>query len=258
MPDKNIGEQTRGRPTETGESAAKAPAPAAHGRRKRWAAPLGFLMLVLAAVGFITLVSAGTKLFFKLTDNTAKKEAYARMLNPIVMLDVPDFEDPSEISSTLVLQTTVWSIFQKEDIERFKNAETGIYLIPVPDLIVECARLYGPGAQILRQSMSADGGDIALAEEGSPVFEYVEEYDSFAVPVLGEIGEYKPKVEKIKKSAGTLTLTVGYCPLGSWYDTYAEDKGGQTAEKYKLFTLKKGSSGNYFIQSQEDVDYTPD
>ncbi len=229
-------------------------------RRKGFAAPLGCLVIVLAVVGFFALISAGTQLYYRATDDTAERASYSTMLNPIVMLDPPNFSDPSKLSSSLTLQTTIWTLIMNGDASAFPTDESGRILIPVSDLEVCCAGLYGGQASIVRATQTADGSDYdpetADLEYDGVIFEYVAEQDCFAIPVMGEIGEYNADVTEIARDGGTLYLTVGYKPInGTWYDAYTEEKTTDVAEKYKIFVLKKQSSGSgYYVYALQNAD----
>jgi len=226
-------------------------------RRKRYAAPLGFFIILLTIIGFVTLVVAGTKLFYKLTDDSALREEYSTMIDPIVMLDPVNFSDPSKLSDAIVLQSTIWSIVFSGDTSRFSTDENGQILIPVTDLEVECNRLFGPTAAIPRRSMTVDGGEVTDdLEEGTVVFEYLSDSDSYVVPILGEFGEYTAKVESIKRSGSEMYLTVGYYPKSStWYDAFTEQKSTDIAEKYKIFVMKKNPDTKaYYVYALQNAD----
>ena len=227
-------------------------------RRNRAAAPLGFVILVLTVIGFFSVIAGGTKLFHALTDQTAQKEQYAQMLNPIVMLDPPNFDSPSKLNQSLVLQTNLWAVIQQGDLSGFATDENGRILIPVADLEVQCRALYGGLATIPRISMTADGEVVTDINEGdysTVIFEYLPEQDSFAIPVMGEIGSYYPTVETIEKDGEYLYLTVAYHPLqSSWYET-AGDLSGSLISKYKIFVMKRSSAlGDYFVVGLKDPD----
>jgi len=225
--------------------------------RKRYAAPLGFLVILLTVIGFVTLIVVGTRLFYQLTDDSALREEYSVMIDPIVMLDPPNFAEPSKLSDAIVLQSSIWATVFSGDITRFSTDEYGQILIPVTDLEVVCNSLYGPTATIPRRSMTVDGGEVdPEAEEGTVIFEYRSDIDSFIVPILGEIGVYTAKVESIKRSGDEMYLTVGFYPKSSsWYDQFTEQKSTDTAEKYKIFVMKKNpDTKQYYVYSLQNAD----
>ena len=180
------------------------------------------------------------------------------MLNPIVMLDPPNFDSPSKLNQSLVLQTNLWAVIQQGDLSSFSTDENGRILIPVTDLEVQCRALYGGLATIPRISMTADGEVVTDINEGdysTVIFEYLPEQDSFAIPVMGEIGSYYPTVESIEKDGDYLYLTVAYHPLqSSWYET-AGNLSGNLISKYKIFVMKRSSAlGDYFVVGLKDPD----
>ena len=226
-------------------------------RHKRYAAPLGFFVIILTVIGFVTLIVVGTRLFFQLTDDSALREKYAAMIDPIVMLDPPNFAEPTKLNDALILQSTIWSTVFSGDITRFSTDEDGQILIPVTDLEVVCKHLFGPTAAIPRRSMTVDGGEVdPEMEEGTVIFEYLSATDSFVVPILGEFGEYTAKVENIRRSGDEMYLTVGYYPKSSsWYDEFTEQKSTDTAEKFKVYVMKKNpDTKEYYVYSLQNAD----
>ncbi len=225
--------------------------------RKRYAAPLGLFVIVLTLIGFVTLIVVGTKLFFALTDDTAQREKYAAMVDPIVMLDPPNFAEPGKLSDAVVLQSSIWSTVFSGDITRFSTDEYGQILIPVADLDAVSKRLYGPNVTIPRRSMTVDGGEIdPEMEEGTVIFEYRTDVDSFVVPILGEFGEYTARVESIRRRGDEMYLTVGYYPKSSsWYDEFTDQKSTEAAEKYKVYVMKKNpDTKEYYVFALQNAD----
>ncbi len=225
--------------------------------RKNYAAPLGLFVILLTVIGFTTLIVVGTRLFYSLTDDSALRAKYSTMIDPIVMLDPPNFAEPGKLSDAVILQSSIWSTVFSGDITRFSTDENGQILIPVSDLEVVCKSLYGPTAVIPRRSMTVEGGEVTSdLEEGTVIFEYRSDIDSFVVPILGEIGEYKAKVESIKRSGGEMYLTVGYYPKSSsWYDQYTEQKSTDVAEKFKVYVMRKNpDTKEYYVYALQNAD----
>lgn len=239
------------------DSGSEAPRLIKH-KRSKAAAPLGFVIILLTVVGFFTLVAGGTKLFYRLTDKTADKQMYATMLNPVVMLDPPNFDSPAKLNQSFVLQTSLWSIVLEGDLSGFNTDESGRILIPVADLEVKCKELYGGLATIPRISLTADGEvvtDTNINDYSTVIFEYLADYDSFAMPVMGEIGSYYPTVEAIDKDGDYLYLTVAYHPLQSSWTENTPGAGSVITTKYKVFIMQKSpSTGRYFLAGLKDPD----
>lgn len=226
-------------------------------RHKKYAAPLGFFVIILTVIGFVTLIVVGTRLFFSLTDDTAQREKYAAMIDPIVMLDPPNFAEPGKLSDAIILQSSIWSTVFSGDITRFSTDENGQILIPVADLDAVCKHLYGPTATVPRRSMTVDGGEVdPEMEEGTVIFEFRTDIDSFVVPILGEFGEYTAKVESIRRSGDEMYLTVGYYPKSSsWYDEFTDKKSTDTAEKFKVYVMKKNpDTKEYYVYALQNAD----
>lgn len=229
-------------------------------RVKGFAAPLGLIVVVLCALGFFSLVSLLSNFVGFVLDDTSKREAYDTYLAPIVMLDPPNFDNPSHLESSFLLQTSIWSILMDPDrTVAYPTDDSGRTIIPVTDIEVQCTKLYGPGLIIPRQSLAADGTVVEdVSTYDGVVFEYIGDSESYAVPIMGEVGYYKPSVESITRKDDKIYLRTAYLPIeSSWIENITGNGDGDAVAKYKIYVLEKNpdTKQTYIIGLEdEDVD----
>ena len=61
-------------------------------RRIRYAAPLGFFVLLFAAIGVISVIASGVQAIVKAHDDTALREELHAFLNPVMQFSPSEFE----------------------------------------------------------------------------------------------------------------------------------------------------------------------
>ncbi len=227
-------------------------------RVKGFAAPLGLIVVLLCTLGFFTLVSYTSKFVGYVLDDTSKREAYSSYLAPIVMLDPPNFDNPSHLDASFLLQTSIWSILMDPDrTVAYPTDDSGRTIIPVTDIEVQCTKLYGPGLIIPRESLSVDGTVVEdVSSYDGVVFEYLGDSESYAVPIMGEVGYYKPRVESITKKNDKVYLKTAYLPIeSSWLENITGSGNEDAVAKYKIYVLEKNpDTKQTYIVALEDED----
>ncbi len=224
----------------------KRPSPPPKKRRKasRVAAPIGAIVLVLSALGLITVVIAAIGFGRSLINNDKEKARFERMLMPVVMYDPPPFENISTLDPAMLLQTAMWSAILNNDDAKWAKNELGFSQIPASELDVRAANLYGPSVKLQHQTF----GDYETT------YLYDEQTKTYSVPPAAETQMYTPKVEKITKAGDEVTLRVGYVPPGSVWEI---DENGNRFEpepdKYMNYILKKTDTG-YMITALRYVE----
>lgn len=225
---------------------------------KGFAAPLGLTVLVLTVLGFFTMVSLVSSFVGFVLDDTAQREKYDTYLAPLVMLDPPNFDMASHLDASFLLQTSIWSILMDTEREvAYPTDDSGRTIIPVTDIEVQCTKLYGPGLIIPRQSLAADGTVVEdVSTYDGVVFEFIAESESYAVPIMGEVGLYKPRVEKITKKDNLIYLKTAYLPIeASWIENITGNQDNDAAVKYKIYVLEKNKDTKQtYIYALEDED----
>lgn len=215
-----------------------------HRRRRGRAAPIGGVFIVLAIVGLIAVASIGFNTVGKLFDNSEKMAEFEKYLLPVVMFDPVPFDDPKDADQLALLQSALWSALYSDKRETYTYSDNGMLMVPVSDVEVECAKLYGGEIKLEHQSF----GDMEIN------YIYNEELQAYEIPMMVQVGYYVPKVESDTSKGDIHVLKVGYVPPGN---AWTGDVNGKTAspepDKYMYYELKK-VKGGYTILS---IKYPP-
>ena len=232
----------------------------ARSRRRRSAAPIGGLFILLAVIGLVTVLVLCVKLTVKTIDNTAHKEAFEEQILPVLIFDPVPFENPADLDNLVLLRSSLWSVLLGEKRGSFQYDETNSIRVPASDVDVAAAKLFGPDVKLEHTSF----GNYELS------YTYDEDANMYLVPVAGLSGVYTPRVEKItKKSSDVVELTVGYIPPDTIWTAdqkevamttpeqeklAAQSEGGVKADKYMIYEMTKLKNGGYYISAIRDVE----
>ena len=232
----------------------------ARSRRRRGAAPIGGLFILLAVIGLVTVLFLCVKLTIKTIDNTAHKEAFEEQILPVLIFDPVPFENPTDLDNLVLLRSALWSVLLGDKRGSFQYDATNSIRVPASDVDVAAAKLFGPDVKLEHTSF----GNYELS------YTYDEDANMYVVPVAGLSGVYTPRVEKItKKSSDVLELTVGYIPPDTVWTAdqrqvamntpeqeklAAQSKDGVKADKYMIYEMTKLKNGGYYISAIRDVE----
>lgn len=210
-----------------------------HRKRHKNAAPIGGVFIILAIIGMIAVGTFGYNAVKGLFDDTKKKAEFEEYLLPIVMFDPVPFDSAKDADQYALLQSALWSALYSEKRESYTYSDMGLLMVPVSDVDVESARLFGSDIKLEHRSF----GDMEI--------NYIlnEELNSYEIPMMVQVGYYTPRILDIVKKGDTYNLKVGYIPPGN---AWTSDIGGKKYEpepdKYMYYELKKHKSG-YTIMS---------
>lgn len=213
-------------------------------RRHRWAAPVGLAVIILAVIGFISVIIGGLNLSARVIDNTKEKEMFAWKIYPLLIFDPVAFDDPSQLDNVFLLKTALWKTLL-ENRTKYSYNDDGMLVVPASDINVAAKSLYGDAVKLTHQTFS----------EG---YEYYYIYDestgTYLVPVMGQTAEYAPEVVRITKAEDTYTLLVGYVTQSTLWNMDMEGNLNETMpSKYMYYDLKKLGRDNYFIVAVREV-----
>lgn len=221
-------------------------------KRKRIKPPfiVGSLVIILAIVGLISLVGAGINGIQKLTDNTTKKDEYAKFLTPVVMFDPDPFDDISQAKMEQLINITIWSLVRSDEVttNSYETTEDGHLSIPEKDVSLRFEKLFGNDVKISHRSVQG------LEYE----FAYDAELERYKVPITSVEPTYLVKVLDVNSKKNTIELIVAYIPSAEWAQN---DDGAMIepeADKYMKVTLRVRSDKTYYIsalQQTEKPDY---
>ena len=177
-------------------------------QRRRFRQLLGLVICVLVIVGFGTVLSRGVKMVGSLFDDSALKADLEARLQCYVMLDPLPFDsldqaDPNQIKESAIWTTVNNSLATAGTLDAYeRDPDTDGIIRPTLEVDAAIARLFGPDYKVEHDTF----------ENSDMTFLYREEMQGYLIPVTGQVGQYTPQVEKIKKHQGNMYVTVGYIP----------------------------------------------
>lgn len=209
-------------------------------KKQRKTALLGLLMSVFVIVGVITtligLFNAGRYIF----TSAAKKEELARVVYPLVIVDVPEFDDPTKLDNSVVVSTAIWDfLLSDSDKSKYERDDFGSMFVPSTDIEAQIRKLYGNDVVVHHQT-NDDMGIVML---------YDAENDRYIIESSPKYVSYIPRVDKIRKKDGIYTLTVSYVSPDALWTLYP-NSAEQKVLKINEFRLKKTKTGYQFLSSK--------
>ena len=214
-----------------------------HKRRYRFAAPLGLLVILLAATGLVSLIVLGVRSVQKAQDDTALREELTYFLTPLAQNMPSAFESVTEDAPDELLMAAIWRITEAErirqlrendDVCRFPLDDESRMMIPLKEIKASYAALFGDEAPLVYRTIGGEDGSFFA-------FSYDAENACYHVPFDTSNSTYQHVIGDIKKQKNTLLVTVGYVPIIS----IGVDERGNTiaptieqAETKQLYTLE--------------------
>ena len=208
--------------------------------KKRNTKIIGASVLAFALVGVITVISLLVGLIAKLFDDSDQRLKFEQFISPVVMVDPIAFDNISKADEHVLLMSSMWNLITNiGDTASYPEDEYGMMLIPSSDLDVSAASLFGSDVSLSHQTF----GNTSIN------FEFDEETSSYIVPPMGYTMQYQPRVDKIKRSGKTYTLTVAY--ITSTTNIGASNEEVEP-DKIMYYVLTKTGSDKYIISAVLD------
>ena len=127
--------------------------------KKKWAFPLGIVIVVLAVIGLVTVIIFAVRGIGSLTDNSDKFEKYEQFLSPVIMNDPDPFDDVSGAQMSQLIDASIWSLMKSDiDIDQYEYAEGDVsgVIVPQKDVEKQFAKLFGTDVKPVH--CTVDGG----------------------------------------------------------------------------------------------------
>ena len=211
-------------------------------RRRRKA--LGFVFSLLAIIGVAAIVTVCVNVIHaRFFDDSKDKEAYARLIAPLVAMDPDSFPTLADANKDVLLESAVWAALSYEDNTKYSRNDKDEIILPTVDVERYYSQMYGPDAKIEHHTFT----DVDIE------FTYDSAQSAYIIPITGLSGAYTPVVESITKSGSTKVLVVSYMEGSSDASDVVLNPNTQIVAKQKQFVLAKGSKG-YYIVSVLDYD----
>ncbi|MCQ2461456.1 MAG: hypothetical protein MJ115_04865 [Clostridia bacterium] len=209
---------------------------------KKWAKPLGILVILLAIVGIVfIIITIINSISAKATaSKKAEMQKFQKMLVPVVMNDIDDFDDITKANMSQLIEASVWAIIKSDVTTDQYEVEDGLILYPAADVEAKFISLFGAEREIEHQTVS------------SAAFEFVydEEKGVYKAPITGVDPTYTPKVLDITEKSNTVILTVAYLSGSGFEQAENGDIVEPTPSKYVKVTLREKGKAYYISAIQ--------
>ncbi|MBO4877521.1 MAG: hypothetical protein J5501_05910 [Ruminococcus sp.] len=178
-------------------------------RRTIYAAA-GLIFSLLACVGLVSLIILGSRFFGTYSSGDTGKKAMRKVIYPAVIMDIPSFNKPSELSSNQIITAAIWSLVMDKDAVNKYQRTFDVITVPAVDVESYAAKLFG--------------SDLPAFEHGNAGpsearFYYSEENKSYNIPVRPVTFTYSPRIKSVSRSGSEYTLEVEYLEeLPEWVD----------------------------------------
>lgn len=173
--------------------------------KRRWAVPVGAIILLLALIGVIAIVTAMIYGVSSAVDRARQEEfaRYEELIHPLVFIDPAPFESVDQAANSDLIKAAYWAAqerWNQSEQQLEMTQEDGLvkYIMPSAEIQQESQRLFG--IQVQMESFWIDG----------VLFEYDAQRDSILVPITSHIELYTPRVIAQKKKNDATFLTVEY------------------------------------------------
>lgn len=216
-------------------------------KRVRYAAPLGFLVLLFACIGFVSLISGLIGMIIRWSDDTPLKEELYDFLNPVMQFCPSNFENASEGEQDALLLASVYRITEAERIRQLREKDdsciyelddTG-WRLKIPQTVIETsfAHLFGK-ATLMHKTV----GEI----------EYNPETKMYHVPLSINTSGYTPVIGTVKKNGDIYTVRVAYVANA---DIQVDEKGHTIAPTFdmgkysQIYTVERNEDNSLVLLS---------
>lgn len=214
--------------------------------KRKFAASIGGLFILLALVGAIAVVYFSVQLTTGMLDNRRQKAELEKVLTPIVMFDPLPFKDPATIDNRLLLSYSMWTVLSDDKALSYSRSEENFtLLVPASDLEAAAYRLFGGRVTLKHETFS----------DNETNYFYDEEHNTYQVPTANYLYVYTPKISKIEKEDGRYRVLVNYIPPdNAWTNIYV---GGVSVDRNKsmVFIMDKIDK-KWYVVSAEYADGT--
>ena len=224
-----------------------APAPKKQRGRIRYAAPLGFLVLVFAVIGVIATVVTGVQTVLHWFDDTPLREELYVFLDPVMQFCPSEFTDAADSGQDTLLLSAVYRLTEAERIRQLHEKDNE-YRYPLDESQL---RMKIP-QKTVEASFSALFGNAKLIHRSVNDVEYSAQEEMYYVPVQINTSGYTPALGEIKQNGDTYTVQVAYV-LND--DVKYDNRGQQIPPTFdmgkysQLYTVRRNTDNSLTLVS---------
>ena len=221
-------------------------------RKHRWAFPLGLAIILLAAVGTVSLIFLAADAVKNITGKGELKVEYAKFLAQVVRNDPQYFDDIQDADQSYLLDAAIWDFLMNDGLSKntYKYSETEPigYIVPVEDIEVFYKKLFG--------SEYAPKYDTVYGQ--GYTFNYDPAKKSYIIPLTGIDPIFIPRVDTIDKQGDSAILTVSCLTADKWKINKNGEYTPPEANKYVKITLRQTDDGTGYYVSAIQATERPD
>lgn len=228
-------------PKETSSSSKASRKKLSFHARNRLMAIVGALILIFAAIGFVTTIVLTSNWVIAKIENQDEKDRFADYIYPLVLQDPPAFDSVSKLSQNTMLAAGVWNFIMNADTSKYEKDEFGFMTVPQSDIEVYTTMLFGEGLTFEHQSI----GDAEFS------FTYNEENGTYNIPDSALFFSYVPRVTQITNADNQIRLRVEYVSP-DFMRSVQQTEDNSKVVKVMEYVLEETKSG-YKIVAVETV-----
>lgn len=211
-------------------------------RGRQW---LGVAVSILILVGIFTIVRSGIDMVTNLTDNTAEKTLYEERIQFVVWLNLPAFDDISQVDQNQIRQICIWGAIRQVGYDGLEKDENESVILPALEVERYAAELFGPNFTFTEHATFTD------VLQGL-TYEYLPERDVFLVPPTSLDPSYVPTVKSITNEAGGVRrVLVGYAPTRSGDGTPLLNPDTEHPARYYDYMFQRDGN-DYYLYAIKD------
>ncbi len=217
-------------------------------RRIRYAAPLGFLVLLFALIGVISVITMAIGWIVQASDDTALREELYTFLDPVMQFCPSEFDsvDATEDTDPLLL-AAVYRVSEAERIRQLRERDEEC-AYPVEQtqyrMIVPQATIYDSYQYLF--------GEVEPTHRTIGDVEYKTENRCYYVPMTINTSGYTPVLGKITRKKDIYTVQVAYV---SDADIQYDERGNaieptvNMAKYSQRYTVRQNDDGGWTLLS---------
>lgn len=211
-----------------------------HKGNHKLAFPIGCIIVLLAAIGLVTIVISAVNGIDTAIDKSKHYEEYEKILTPVVLIDPDNFDDVTKADMSQLIEISIWSLLKSDiDPDTFESTEKGL---SIPKSAVEEEFIDLFGTEITPVHATVDGYVLE--------FQYDAKTETYTVPLTGVTPIYTPKVVDKSTSSDTVVLTVACLAGDAWEQGENGDMIEPTPDKYIKITLREKDENLYISAIQ--------
>ena len=220
------------------------------------AAPVGFLVLVLAAIGLVSIVLSGIHAVERATDDTKLRSELYDFLLPVMQYNPEAFADVNKSGQDALLLAAIWRVTEAERIRQLRDSsgissypidDVGRMLIPVTEIEESYMELFGSGVEIYHHTIGDDSMSFTV--------EYDKAQGYYHIPSASPSSLYITVIDTLKKKGDKYVVRVGYVlstKIGRDEKGEPVDPTPDMAEKFQLYTVRNVGGKGWKLVSITD------